>query len=160
MLSGVPPRIGDPAVCASATPGAVQRGFRLAGGAWLLSIGCDARSYWYMLSIVGDTPEPLILPEPLTGDMDAGRTGLENAIFDFDSGTLRAARLVGAAGDCGTTWAWGWSAEGWILLERRETPACEGRPSADWIATYRRAAFVERERHILDDSGPGIVPDR
>jgi len=162
MLSGVPPRFGNPDFCTTETPGATRRAFRLAGGAWLLGVGCgepDDRSYWF-LQFPGDTPlEPLLLPDPRSEGLRAGIDGLSHATFDFDNGTLRAGHFTRPEQDCGTLWAWGWTTGGWRLLERRDMAICEGRPVYDWVVTYRREAVVERERDILDDSGPGLVPD-
>jgi hypothetical protein len=79
---------------------------------------------------------PLDLPEPRGGPIAAGRDGLENAVFDWDFGVLRSYAYVMGHEDCGVMRAWGFTAQGWRLLERREMPLCRGLEPSDWIRTH------------------------
>jgi hypothetical protein len=117
-----------------------MRRYIFSGGAELWSYGCDDglanQSYWQMAPTAMALAAPLDLPEPRDGGVRAGTQGLENAIFDWDFGILRSYQYQPGRADCGTFRAWGYTDNGWQLLERREMPLCKGIQSSDWIRTH------------------------
>lgn len=114
--------------------------YRFTNGTDLWSYACDdgypAQTYWHMASNGRNSSVPLSLPEPRDGKVDAGSQGLENAVFDFDFGILREYKLQNSRQDCGTFRAWGYTDNGWQLVERREMPLCKGLRPNDWIRTH------------------------
>jgi len=38
--------------------------------------------------------------------------------------------------DCGVFRVWGYTNQGWKLLERREMPLCKGLEPHEWVRTY------------------------
>lgn len=117
-----------------------MRDYRFADGTALWSYVCEGeappRTYWEMVPRAVAESRPLNLPEPRGAIVQAGSNGLENAIFDFDFGILRAYNYQQGREDCGTFRAWGFTTNGWQLIERREMPVCKGLAPADWIRTY------------------------
>lgn len=117
-----------------------MRRYIFSGGAELWSYQCDdgslTRSYWQMAPNASALAVPLDLPEPRDGKVAAGSDGLENAIFDWDFGILREYGYQAGRADCGTFRAWGYTDNGWQLLERREMPLCKGLEPTDWIRTH------------------------
>ncbi|MFM5907921.1 MAG: DUF1176 domain-containing protein [Novosphingobium sp.] len=117
-----------------------MRHFRFANGTEMWSHQCTeadpARTWWVMNRDPLATGTPIDLPEPRGGPIAAGRDGLENAIFDWDFGVLRSYVHVKGHEDCGVMRAWGFTAQGWRLLERREMPLCRGLAPSDWIRTH------------------------
>ena len=82
--------------------------------------------------------EPLEFPEPRNGKTAAGRLGLatSSVYFDWDFGILRHYDFDEGREDCGTFRSWGYTENGWQLLERREMPSCQGLDPSQWIRTY------------------------
>lgn len=117
-----------------------MRRYIFSGGAELWSYQCDdgslTRSYWQMAPDGSALAVPLDLPEPRDGGVRAGTQGLENAIFDWDFGILRSYQYQPGRADCGTFRAWGYTDNGWQLLERREMPLCKGLEPHNWIRTH------------------------
>jgi Protein of unknown function (DUF1176) len=117
------------------------RQFRFANGAVLWSFACERgdgrdHSLWDMAPSPEDVVEPVVLPEPRLGQVRAGVDGLENAAFDWDFGVLRSYSHPAGREDCGTMWAWGFTTNGWQLLERREMPLCRSMLPDRWIRTH------------------------
>lgn len=98
--------------------------------------GETLRQHWYQARGAGDLPAALELPDGDRVPFDAGETGFEESVFDFDFGILRARSGPAGREDCGTQRAWGWDGGTWFLLERREMPVCAGLSPLDWIRTY------------------------
>jgi hypothetical protein len=120
------------------------RYYRFDDGALLWSYSCDdgsaswqSRTYWEMAPAGPMVlANPLVLPEPRETQVDAGQRGLDNAVFDWDFGILREYRYQDGREDCGTFRAWGYTNNGWQLLERREMPTCKGLEPSEWIRTH------------------------
>jgi Protein of unknown function (DUF1176) len=115
--------------------------YRFANGALLWSYACEegsntSRTYWEMAPQLDTVATPLDLPEPRDRRVQAGVDGLENAIFDWDFGILRAYNYEKGREDCGTFRAWGFTDSGWQLLEQREMPLCKGLSPDQWIRTH------------------------
>lgn len=120
---------------ADVTQGAA-RGFALPGGAQLWSIACGPRQHWFGIAHATAPAIPLQLPDGERPVLEAGRAGLTESSFEFDFGVLRAQEGPPGREDCGAARTWGWTGQGWRLLERREMPACAGLHQADWPRTY------------------------
>lgn len=117
------------------------RQFQFANGAMLWGFQCSqgtdqSRTRWYMASGPGLLATPLNLPEPREGTIRAGVEGLANAVFDLDFGILRSYEHRPGREDCGVFRAWGYTDQGWHLIERREMPLCKGLALNDWIRTH------------------------
>lgn len=115
--------------------------YHFANGAIMWSFDCGngadaSRTLWDMASGPNALAEPVDLPEPREGRIRAGIDGLEGAIFDWDFGILRSYQYLNGREDCGTFRAWGYTQNGWHLLERREMPLCKGLPPEQWIRTH------------------------
>lgn len=117
------------------------RQFRFANGAILWSFECEqksglTRTLWDMTPGPNALAAPLDLPEPRNGKIRAGVDGLEAATFDWDFGILRSYQYLNGQQDCGIFRAWGYTQNGWHLLERREMPLCKGLSPDQWIRTH------------------------
>ncbi|TSB02383.1 DUF1176 domain-containing protein [Sphingorhabdus contaminans] len=117
------------------------RQFHFANGAILWSFECTmagglTRTHWDMAPSAVALSAPVDLPEPRDGKVRAGIDGLDGVAFDWDFGILRSYQYLDGREDCGTFRAWGFTASGWQLLERREMPLCKGIASDQWIRTY------------------------
>ncbi|RDV07269.1 hypothetical protein DXH95_07865 [Sphingorhabdus pulchriflava] len=117
------------------------RQFHFANGAILWSFECQqesgpTRTLWDMASGPNALAVPLELPEPRDGKIRAGVDGLESATFDWDFGILRSYKYLNDREDCGIFRAWGYTQNGWHLIERREMPICRGLSPSEWIRTY------------------------
>jgi hypothetical protein len=115
--------------------------YRFANGALLWSYACEGpsypeRTYWEMAHQPDAMAVPLSLPDPMAFSVHAGSNGLQNAVFDWDFGILREYAYLKGGQSCGTFRAWGYTDNGWQLLERREMPLCRGIQSSDWIRTH------------------------
>ncbi len=82
--------------------------------------------------------EPLELTEPRDGKIAPGRLGLpaSSVYFDWDFGILRHYDFIEGREDCGIFRSWGYTENGWQLLERREMPSCQGLNPSQWIRTH------------------------
>lgn len=123
------------------SPIAATRRYGFPDGTELWSYSCDdgsypSRTYWETAPKASMLTTPLSLPEPRDVTIHAGLDGLDNAVFDFDFGILRAYKYQKNREDCGTFRAWGFTENGWQLLERREMPLCMGLNPNDWIRTH------------------------
>ena len=117
------------------------RQFHFANGAILWSFECTnaaglTRTLWDMAPSVFALSAPVDLPEPRDGKVRAGIDGLDGVAFDWDFGILRSYQYRDGREDCGTFRAWGFTASGWQLLERREMPLCKGITPDQWIRTH------------------------
>jgi hypothetical protein len=117
------------------------RQYHFANGAILWSFECskasgDTRTLWDMAPEANAIAAPLNLPEPRDGTVRAGVDGLEGVIFDWDFGILRSYDFLNGREDCGTFRAWGYTQNGWHLIERREMPLCKGLSPDQWIRTH------------------------
>lgn len=129
-------------------PGRNFERFQFADGAELWVYECadgqTTRSAHLAMAGRGGTQAvPLRLPDQREGPVDATGKGLfvGDFAFDFDFGILRLYQLDQARSDCGTFRAWGYTAQGWVLLERREMPLCRGLDPDRWIRTYHRSTL-------------------
>ncbi len=137
---------GSPAIepalrrCPAAADAASYREFALPGNARLWSLTCRKGSvaslHWFQAEQPVGEPSPLLLPDAERGQINAGDPGFAESVFDFDFGILRARSGPADREDCGIQRAWGWNGRTWVLLERREMPACIGLASSDWVRTY------------------------
>ncbi len=117
------------------------RQFHFANGAILWSFECTnaaglTRTLWDMAPSALALSAPVDLPEPRDGKVRAGIDGLQDVAFDWDFGILRSYQYLESREDCGTFRAWGFTASGWQMLERREMPLCKGITPDQWIRTY------------------------
>lgn len=117
------------------------RQFHFANGAILWSFECTmagglTRTHWDMAPSAVALSTPVDLPEPRDGKVRAGIDGLDGVAFDWDFGILRSYQYLDGREDCGTFRAWGFTASGWQLLERREMPLCNGITPDQWIRTH------------------------
>lgn len=117
------------------------RQFQFANGAVLWSFECSRspgspRTLWDMAPGANALAAPLELPEPRDGKVRAGVDGLEGVTFDWDFGILRSYQFRNGREDCGTFRAWGYTGNGWHMLERREMPLCKGLMPDQWIRTH------------------------
>jgi hypothetical protein len=117
--------------------------FTFESGAELWIYECADRSttrsaHLAMSGKTGMPVMPLRLPDLRDGPVDATGKGLfvGDFVFDFDFGILRLYQLDQARSDCGTFRAWGYTRQGWFLLERREMPLCKGLEPDEWIRTH------------------------
>lgn len=139
MISGFAPILA--ARKCGASPMRDMRRYRFSGGAELWSYVCgDAGqvqlTFWEMAPDAAAKTAPLDLPETRGRPVRAGTDGLANAQFDFDFGVLRNYRFQPGRTDCGTFRAWGFTQNGWHLLQRKEMPLCMGLEPGDWIETH------------------------
>lgn len=130
--------------CGSNPARNMQR-FAFAGGAdlWIYECADGATtqaSYFAMSKGSGLKALPLDLPEPRDGKIAAGKTGLYTGdfVFDYDFGILRHHQLIQARSECGIFRAWGYSQNGWQLIERRDMPLCRGLDPSEWVRTYHK----------------------
>lgn len=117
--------------------------FTFESGAELWIYACADRSttrsaHLAMSGKTGMPVSPLKLPDLRDGPVDATGKGLfvGDFVFDFDFGILRLYQLDQARSDCGIFRAWGYTGQGWVLLERREMPLCKGLEPDEWIRTH------------------------
>lgn len=147
MLPSVTSLYGIREGCHFPGEGVTLRRYRLNGEGELWRLQCwaarEAPSFWYRSDHNGVVTS-LTLPDPRDGPVAAGGKGLINAEYDFDLGVLRSHSLLDGRPDCGTLRAWGYTASGWQLLERREMPSCSGLLPPDWIRTYDAGATIWR----------------
>ncbi len=137
---------GSPAIepalrrCPAAADAASFREFALPGSARLWGLTCRKGSvatlHWFQAEGSVGEPSPLLLPDADRGHLNAGDQGFAESVFDFDFGILRARSGPAGREDCGIQRAWGWTGRTWVLLERREMPACIGLEPSDWVRTY------------------------
>lgn len=117
------------------------RQYHFANGAVLWSFECtDARgsprTLWDMAPNANAIATPLDLPEPRDRKVRAGVDGLEGVAFDWDFGIVRSYEFQNGREDCGTFRAWGYTTNGWHMIERREMPLCKGLTPDQWIRTH------------------------
>jgi hypothetical protein len=117
------------------------RQYHFANGAILWSFECSkepgsARTLWDMAQNANAIAVSVDLPEPRDRRVRAGVDGLDNVTFDWDFGILRSYQYLNGREDCGTFRAWGYTENGWHLLERREMPLCKGLSPDNWIRTH------------------------
>ena len=117
------------------------RQFHFANGAILWSFECTkaaglTSTLWDMAPSAAALAAPVDLPEPRDGKVRAGFDGLDDVAFDWDFGILRSYQYLDGREDCGVFRAWGYTASGWQLLERREMPLCKGIAPDQWIRTH------------------------
>jgi hypothetical protein len=117
------------------------RAYHFANGAILWSFECNqdagpTRTLWDMAPTANTIAAPVDLPEPRDRGVRAGVDGLEGVAFDWDFGILRSYQYLNGREDCGTSRAWGYTQNGWHLLERREMPLCKGLSPDNWIRTH------------------------
>lgn len=126
--------------CPSGANPVHHRQFVLSGNSTLWSVQCHQGSartiHWYQATHSDDPPAPIELPDADRGQLTVGERGFEESVFDFDFGILRARSGPAMREDCGIRRAWGWDGRTWVLLERRDMPACIGLSPNDWIRTY------------------------
>ncbi len=126
--------------CPMAADAARYRLFALPGTARLWSLTCRrgdvVTSHWFQAEGPVGELSPLLLPDAERGLLNAGDPGFAESLFDFDFGILRARSGPAGRDDCGVQRAWGWTGKTWVLLERREMPACIGLEPSDWVRTY------------------------
>ncbi len=137
---------GSPAIepalqrCPAAADAASSREFALPGTARLWGLTCRkggiTTQHWYQAEGPAGEPAPLVLPDAERGHLNAGDPGFSESVFDFDFSILRARSGPAHREDCGIQRAWGWQGARWVLLERREMPACIGLEASDWVRTY------------------------
>ncbi len=123
------------------------RRFTFSNGADLWIYECEDQparhiEFLAMSDRSGKLAAPIELPDPRDGPVPAGRKGLSGRgfAFDFDFGILRHYAFAGEREDCGIFRAWGYTAHGWRLLERREMALCMGLPPEHWIRTHTEAS--------------------
>jgi hypothetical protein len=115
--------------------------YHFANGAILWSFECanapgSNRTLWDMAPGANALAGPLDLPEPRDGKVRAGVDGLDGVAFDWDFGILRSYQYLDGREDCGTFRAWGYTSNGWHMIERREMPICNGLMPDQWIRTH------------------------
>lgn len=139
VLSGYPAPVAA-ADCGDQPVRAIA-GWQFADGARLWRYACGEGSapeptFWLASPAGAAMPAPLILPDPRDGPITAGSEGLIGAVFDFDFGILRSYQTMPGHADCGTFRAWGYTPDGWQLLQRSDMPLCRGLEPEDWIITW------------------------
>ncbi len=141
MVSGFVPIVTDN-TCLNSSLLNLKR-FRFQGDTDLWSYECadgnaPGKTFFAMSKGPGLHALPLDLPEPRLGKVAAGRDGLATAHvhFDWDFGVMRHYQFQSGREDCGTMRAWGYTSQGWYLIERREMPLCKGLEPGDWIRTH------------------------
>jgi hypothetical protein len=117
------------------------RQYHFSNGAVLWSFECtnargSTRKLWDMAPRPNAISTPLDLPEPRERKVRAGVDGLEGVIFDWDFGIVRSYQFQNGGKDCGTFRAWGYTNNGWHMIERREMPLCKGLTPDQWIRTH------------------------
>lgn len=141
MVSGVVPLVTQNA-CPGAHATNIQW-FRFPGenDLWTYECGQGGRTFLAMSEGPDLVAAPLVLPEMVPGGIAAGTEGLDTAgmVLDWDFGILRYYQFTPGHGDCGVMHAWGYTALGWHLMERREMPLCMGLEPGDWIRTFHRS---------------------
>lgn len=115
--------------------------FHFSNGAVLWSFECDkefgpTRTLWDMAPSANALAAPVVLPEPRDGKVRAGADGLDGVAFDWDFGILRSYQYLDRREDCGAFRAWGYTNNGWHMIERREMPLCKGLMPDQWIRTH------------------------
>lgn len=76
------------------------------------------------------------LPRPDRGNRHDD-PGLPNSRFDPVSGQLVAVQQLRSFGDCGWQRRWGWTGQGFAMIDSIEMPACIGIVRSQWLQTYR-----------------------
>lgn len=141
MISGFVP-VATANTCPNSQAQNLKR-FHFPGDTEMWSYECadgaaPGKTFFAMSKGLGMHAVPLDLPEPRLGKVSAGRDGLTTSgvHFDWDFGVLRHYQFEPGHEDCGLFRAWGYTIQGWYLIERREMPICMGLEPGDWIRTY------------------------
>lgn len=140
MSSGLPGIERMTRKCPVAADPGRYRQFELPDTVTLWAVECrngdTVTQHWYQARGAGGLPAAVELPDGDRVQFNAGETGFEESVFDFDFGILRARSGPAGREDCGIRRAWSWDGATWFLLERREMPICVGLSPSDWIRTY------------------------